>query len=476
MLAMTSKYLTQQKTVVKELVDRLSKKFEFVSVLGVDTNGKNFRVNRSGTSIEDSMWTERGFLVRVYQNEMYSEYAFNEISTEKLDSIEKEIILKTQVPENVKNSSYVKLIKYPLLEEEEVVGSFIKNKNIKTEKLDHQLIVDKLNKIKDDAFKKSDLLVNVIVGFEQVNISKIYISNKKNLEQSYTWGNAVLVPIARKGQESKYFYEGFSSLNPMELLTQLDSNYEEVVNKSLSLLDAEKVTPGVYDIICAPDITGLIAHEAFGHGVEMDMFVKNRAKAVEYIEKSVASELVTMHDGAASAEEVSSYGFDDEGVLAQDTVVIDKGILKTGISDVISALRLNKEPSGNGKRQSYHRKAYSRMTNTFFDGGEDKLEDMIKSIESGYLITGMMSGMEDPKNWGIQCVAMVGEEIKDGKLTGKCVSPVIMTGYVPDLLKSISMMSEKVELFGTGVCGKGHKELVKASDGGPYIKARVRLG
>ncbi len=475
-MVMTSNYLTQQKSIIKELVDRLSIKYKFVSILGVDTTGKSFRVSRSGTSIEDSMWTERGFVVRVYQDNMYSEYAFNEITHENLDQIEQEIIIKTNISEKIKNNSFVRLTKYALLEEEEINGSFVKNKDINTDVLDLQLIVDKLNQIKDNALKKSELLVNIIVGFEQVNISKIYISNKKNLEQSYSWGTSTVVPVVRKGDNNKYFYEGFSSLNPMELLDQVELAYEDVIDKATALLDAKRVTPGVYDVICAPDITGLIAHEAFGHGVEMDMFVKNRAKAVEYLDKAVASTLVTMHDGAKSAEEVSSYFFDDEGTLAQDTIVIDKGILKTGISDVISALRLNTKPTGNGKRQSYDRKAYSRMTNTFFDGGKDKVSDMIKSIEFGYLLTGMMSGMEDPKNWGIQCVAMIGEEIKDGKLTGNIVTPVIMTGYVPDLLKSITMMSEKVELFGTGVCGKGHKELVKASDGGPYIKAKVRLG
>ena len=84
--------------------------------------------------------------------------------------------------------------------------------------------------------------------------------------------------------------------------------------------------------------------------------------------------------------------------------------------------------------------------------------------------------MEDPKNWGIQCMVAIAREIKDGKLTGKIYSPIVLTGYVPDLLKSISMVSENVELGGGGFCGKGYKEWVKVSDGGPYIKARIRLG
>ncbi len=84
--------------------------------------------------------------------------------------------------------------------------------------------------------------------------------------------------------------------------------------------------------------------------------------------------------------------------------------------------------------------------------------------------------MEDPKNWGIQCMVSFAREIKDGKLTGRIFSPIILTGYVPDLLKSISMVSDKVEVCGSGFCGKGYKEWVKVSDGGPYIKARIRQG
>ena len=116
------------------------------------------------------------------------------------------------------------------------------------------------------------------------------------------------------------------------------------------------------------------------------------------------------------------------------------------------------------------------MTNTYFTTGTDKLDDMIASIEHGYLLESVQSGMEDPKHWGIQCMVGLGREIKDGKLTGKVVSPVTLTGYVPDLLKSISMVSGKEELFGSGMCGKGHKEWVKVSDGGPYLKCKVRLG
>ena len=100
---------------------------------------------------------------------------------------------------------------------------------------------------------------------------------------------------------------------------------------------------------------------------------------------------------------------------------------------------------------------------------------MIASISDAFLLENATSGMEDPKNWGIQCLVNMAREIKDGKLTGKIYSPIVLTGYVPDLLKSITMVSDDFELRGSGFCGKGYKEWVRVSDGGPALKARVKL-
>lgn len=476
MKAVMSKYLISQKQLLKKLIENLSKDFKYASVLGTDVCGKSYSVSKTGVSLNDSEWNERGFVVRVHNGYNYSEYSFNELYEEKIDLLIENI--KNKINEdisNLKNTS-VKMSTYPVVEEEEIIGSFFKEVEILPENVKEEEKINRLTKIKDEAFNYSKLLVDFKVRYAECHISKVYISQSKDLEQSYIWSQGSLVAVVRRDDITKFYYDSASGLKGVELLDELQGKAKDVVLLAEKLLDAKKVTPGEYDVICSPEISGLIAHEAFGHGVEMDMFVKNRAKAVEYIGKDVASKLVTMHDGAAAAENVSSYFFDDEGVMGKDTIIIDKGILKTGISDLLSALRLGTEPTGNGKRESFERKAYARMTNTFFEGGKDKLQDMIASIKEGYLLESMLSGMEDPKNWGIQCMILMAKEIKDGELTGNIMSPVIMTGYVPDVLKSISMVSEDVEIFGSGACGKGYKEWVKAADGGPYIKARVRLG
>lgn len=471
MKVQTSEYLIRSKPLLRKLIKLLSVNYPYVSILGTDTKGKSYCVAKSGIDVNDYWLAERGFVVRVHNGVNYSEYSFNEISEDLLGSIVEEIKSKLH-----KVSEQITVNSYQVLEEEEIKRSFNSEVEIVPEQTSPEVILKDMTEIKDAALACSDLIVDIKVRYNNIHVSKVFLSSKKDLDQSYVLGEAVIFSVVRREDNTKYYYRSYSGLKGYEILEETRKEYKEVVDHSIKLLDAKPPVPGEYDVICDPDVAGLIAHEAFGHGVEMDMFVKGRAKGAEYIGKEVASPITSMHDGATAAEHMSSYLFDDEGTIGTDTIIIQNGILKNGISDLLSALKLGTTPTGNGKRQSFERKAYARMTNTFFEAGDDSYEDMLASVKYGYQLEGMYSGMEDPKNWGIQCIVLLGREIKDGKFTGNLISPVVLTGFVPNLLKSISMVSNHVELEGAGYCGKGHKEWVKTSNGGPYIKAKVRLG
>ncbi len=469
-----SPYLLKEKATLKKLIEILSSKYKYVSILGCDTKGKNYNVSKSSILVNDSFWSERGFILRAYNGINYSEFSFNELPSEKLSEFA--AYLSQQLDSYKISLSGSDFESYPVVEEDCIKADFIGEVELLPENVSAETIIKKLTEIRDMGLSCSNSVFDYSARFNTTHISKIFISTKKELKQSYIWSEAYLFPFSRNDKNSKYYFKAFSGLKGAEIIEEMYPYVKEVALKSEKLLDAVTIMPGTYDVICSPEVTGLIAHEAFGHGVEMDMFVKGRAKAVEYIDKPVASKLVTMHEGAKVAQQVSSYLFDDEGVLGTDTIIIDKGILKTGISDLLSALRLGTTPTGNGKRESYERKAYARMTNTVISKGNDKLEDMMSSISHGYMLVASQSGMEDPKNWGIQCMLLEGIEIKDGKLTDKIISPIIMTGYVPELLSNISMVSDDMELGGSGMCGKGYKEYVKNAAGGPYIKTKARLG
>ena len=474
MKAPFSAYLLSVEKQVKELVQNLSYHYDYVSCLATDCYGDSFSVSSRMTSVSDYDGNERGFVIRVYKDGLYSEYSFNELKD--VEKLGREIIVKLDAQLVIVRALKVDFFKTNALDDE-VLSLFVE-KEVKElpESVSVEEIVNRLHAICKQTMQKDERVVECMAHMSMVHINKMFISLNRCLKQSYVYSEANFGVVVREEQTTKMDYKGFSGLKGPEILEEMEHGSNDVVASAIELLATKRVIPGEYDIITTPEVSGLIAHEAFGHGVEMDMFVKNRALAKEYIGKQIASEMVEMHEGALCAESTASYVFDDEGTLANDVTEIKQGILHTGIADALSALRLGIQPTGNGKRESFERKAYTRMTNTVFMGGENTLEEMIASIEHGYLLEGMQSGMEDPKHWGIQCMLTKGREIKDGKLTGVVVSPVILTGYVPDLLKSISMASKEVQVDGNGYCGKGYKEWVKAADGGPYLKAKGRLG
>ncbi|MFA5762995.1 MAG: TldD/PmbA family protein [Bacilli bacterium] len=463
-----SHYLKSKKTLIRTLIDELGKKYSYVSVFGTDVSGTTIIVDNSTTHVVPSALTESGFVIKVFNNQTYSELSTNEITKKNIPT------LIAEIDRLAAFKGSIDAVDVKVLQEETLSKSFVRKNKGQLFSIDQ--IIDILKGYVTKTLSLSSLVVNVRTALEISEVSKMFMSKNKDLQQYYTWTNPRCFVLVRKDGNTKYGYDGFGTNSIEKALADLEPALEEAHKVAIELLDSVTPIPGYYDVITAPSITGLIAHEAFGHGVEMDMFVRDRAKSQEYFGKYVASPLITMHDGAAATFSVASYFFDDDGVLAHDTKIIDNGVLVSGISDALSALQLGKAPTGNGRRESYKCKSYSRMTNTFFAPGKSKLSEMIKSIKHGYLIAQTDNGMEDPKNWGIQCTARYGREIIDGKLTGKIVSPVVMSGYVIDLLNSISAVSRDFEIIGSGSCGKGYKEWVRVSDGGPYLKAKVKIG
>lgn len=463
---------------IKPLFDRLIDKlcadnhYSDVSILVEKSTGKNYRVSKSGTIIKDNTFAATGAVIRLMSPAGLYEYSFNDFSEAFINSIPD--IIRHALSDNFHPASPNSTID-PAFNTSRLCFNKATEYEINPEDLSDEDITSTLSDIHKSAMNYNDKIIDCICIFQYLTIHKMFLSKEKDLQQHIMWSTGVAQPLASTGDKTHYYHKAFSTLGGAELLKEMTTDISEACQCAVELLDSVVPPCGEYEVICMPDVTGLIAHEAFGHGVEMDMFVKDRALAKNYIGQQIASPLVTMHDNASTCQQAATYFFDDEGTLSHDTVIIKDGILISGINDILSAGSLKVSPTGNGRRESYERKAYTRMTNTYFEAGNSSLEEMIASIDYGILLDNGASGMEDPKNWGIQCMVNIGREIKNGKLTGKIFSPLCLSGYVPDLLKSFSMISTDLKLSGSGYCGKGYKEWVKVSDGGAAIKAKVTI-
>ena len=433
MKAPFSPYLTGIAPAMKRIVALLGEKYDYVSILSTDSSGFRMSVGQRAVAVANAtMTTERGNVIRVMKHGLVSEYAFNNFNPDHSEKAAEEAAAAMDAQIEVLKNTGSEIYETDVLDDEPLVIFEEFETETLPETCDQEALIAELTEISNLAMEKGEGLIDARLNAQSTHISKMFLTKNRDLRQSYVYSEGNLIPIAVKDGRNSYTNTGVSGRVGPELFKQLREKVDDALKVVGELLLAERIEPGEYDIITSPEVSGLIAHEAFGHGVEMDMFVKGRALGAEYIGKRVGSDLVTMHEGALCATNVTTYAFDDEGTPAGDVVEIDHGILKTGICDALAAKRLGTKPTGNGKRQNFEHKVYTRMTNTVFDSGNDNLDDMIASIDHGYLLCGMRSGMEDPKHWGIQCIIERGYEIKDGKMTGKIVAPIVMTGYVAE--------------------------------------------
>lgn len=465
-----SPFLTGEKPRLIETIRLLAPEFDYISVLGTDDRGLSYSSTPGETRSSEPMWVQRGFVFRAQNEGRVVEYACPTLPGS--DPAETAAIIAKELRALLAEG---KALRYPPIPDEPLAAEYRGSIGEDPFAADPESILSRLTAIREK-LTDGKIVVTAQARYEFVDVSRIFISPRRTLFQSFAWSQAYLFGVARKGQSSKMSYRPVSGRKGLELLADLEAKLPELAEELALLLDAVKIEPGEYEVVLDPDMSGTLAHEAFGHGVETDMFFKGRAKAVEYLGKRVGSDLVTMYDGAEGVDQVGSFLFDDEGTRATKTKIIDKGILLGGISDALSALALDIPLTGNGRREAYSHKAYARMTNTYFAPGSSRLDDMIRSVKHGWYLSRLSSGMEDPRNWGIQLLCMVGKEIVDGKLTGRIASPVVCSGYVPDVLQAIDMVSDNFELAGSGACGKGYKEYAKVSSGGPCIKTKMRLG
>jgi TldD protein len=316
---------------------------------------------------------------------------------------------------------------------------------------------------------------------------RLYCNRNRLLSSDISNVGFYLVPLASDGKKQVMNFTA-SNAPGQEATHVPDEKVREAADLAVQYLSADKIPPGEYRVILDPDLAGTLAHESFGHGCELDTLMRGAARAALYIGQRVGSDMVNIVDFGGLPGRPGSIFFSDDGVLAEEpTVLVKDGILQpTLMTDLYSYLHMRGQLPGlklsaNGRLEAYDHPIYARMTNTYFlplekeKGGMTRGE-LIADSGDAILVEQLTSGMEDPLGWGVQLQALRAREIKAGELTGKLYYQVGLTGYVPDVLASVDGLTTELDVSSGGTCGKGHKEFVRVSSGGPYVRCRMKLG
>jgi TldD protein len=252
--------------------------------------------------------------------------------------------------------------------------------------------------------------------------------------------------------------------------SRIENVFEHLKNK------AKGISPegGLKEVILSSNVAGILAHEAIGHTTEADIVMGGSA-AADYLGKPVASHLVSLVDFAHTAfgkQAPMPVLFDDEGTLATDTTIIDKGVLKTFMNNKATSHRLDQMATGHARAWGFNDEPLIRMRNTAILPGKDKIEDMIASIDDGYYLLDHSNGQADSTSEFMFGVPL-GYEIKNGRL-GRALLDSTISGVAFDMLKTVSMVSDEMTWVSYGTCGK--KQPMTVGMGGPAIKCKIHIG
>lgn len=250
----------------------------------------------------------------------------------------------------------------------------------------------------------------------------------------------------------------------------------EAVRQALVLLDARDAPAGQMPVVLAPGDSGILLHEAVGHGLEADFNRKGTSNYTGQVGKAVASELCTVVDDPSLFGSRGSINVDDEGAEPRKNVLIEGGILCGYMHDRLSARALKTEPTGNGRRESFACVAMPRMTNTILTAGPHDPEEIVQSVKKGVFAKTFGGGQVDISNGDFVFSLTESYLIEDGRITAP-LKGVNLIGNGPETLREVSMLGHDVAVSdGIWTCGKDGQS-VPVGVGCPTVKiSRITVG
>ena len=243
----------------------------------------------------------------------------------------------------------------------------------------------------------------------------------------------------------------------------------EALRQALVNLEAIPAPAGTMPVVMGAGWSGVLLHEAVGHGLEGDFNRKGSSAYSGRVGEQVASSLCTIVDDGTLAQRRGSLSMDDEGTQTQCTTLIENGVLKGYMQDKLNARLMGVAATGNGRRESYAHLPMPRMTNTYMLAGESDPEEIIRSVKKGIYCANLGGGQVDITSGKFVFSTSEAYLIEDGKITAP-VKGATLIGNGPEAMSRVSMVGNDLALdSGVGTCGKDGQS-VPVGVGQPTLK------
>jgi len=249
---------------------------------------------------------------------------------------------------------------------------------------------------------------------------------------------------------------------------RIDAMVQEAVDRTMILFDARRPPAGEMPVILAAGASGILLHEAIGHGMEADFNRKGTSIYSDMMGKKVAEPFVNIVDQGTIPNERGALNHDDEGNACGRVTLVENGILQSYLHDELSANQYGVASTGSGRRESYKFAPMPRMTCTFMENGPHMRDEIIAAIGFGIIAETYTNGQVRIGSGDYTFNVRNGWLVEKGKVTVP-LKDVKITGNGPELLKRITMVADDARLdTGGWTCGKNGQR-VPVSQGIPTV-------
>ncbi|MGL1904096.1 MAG: TldD/PmbA family protein, partial [Fibrobacterales bacterium] len=302
-------------------------------------------------------------------------------------------------------------------------------------------------------------------------LTQIEIYNSEGLAASDKRSRARFTVNVTAGEGGERFsaHESPGALQGFEYFENLDvdSYTTAAAERAVLMLDAGYVQGGHKAVVMGNGFGGVIFHEACGHPLETESIRRKASPFCDKLGEQIAHTSVTAIDDGTVPNMWGSLNIDDEGMTTGKTTLIEKGILKSYMSDRVGAEEVGVPRTGSARRESYKYAPVSRMRNSYIAPGSDSLEEMLASSEGGIYAKKMGGGSVNPATGEFNFAVEEGYLIKNGKI-GEPLRGATLIGKGHEILTKISMVGNDLE-HAAGMCGASSGS-VPVTVGQPTLK------
>ena len=315
--------------------------------------------------------------------------------------------------------------------------------------------------------------------------SKYFVSSEgSEILQNYTDTVMEMVATAHDSgftQSVNITEGGRGGLEQVVTNNKIFESAKEISSKASHLLYAKPAKEEETTVVMNPDFVSLLAHEILGHPSEADRVLgKEMAWAggawwKGKIGSKIGSDSLNVFDDPTIKESLGWYCFDDEGTEAKKTTLVKDGILTNHMQSRETAQIFNSKPTGNMRATNYRFMPLIRMACTCIGNGDRDVEEIIKEVKHGYLISNMKIPSIDMKryNWSISC--QYAQRIENGEVTD-LLRDVIVTGTAPRFFESIDACGNDFTVRPIINCGKGDPmQSMIMGNGGPTVRGTATV-